>query len=151
MPDDDPDRILYDEEVRILNVVKDCVIALDKRKKLKFTSNDGYGLPPDFMKRNMIHAQRAMERKAKMGKLGLTPEEGKDYIKAKKIRKESAADQAGIKPGDKIISIDGYALTTILDLRRALAGKMKGESVEVVYKRGRKTASATFSHNGRSP
>jgi len=89
------------------------------------------------------HYVRAMERKNNMGKLGLTPKEGVGKITAKKIRKDSAADKAGILKGDQVISIDGQAIDSLFAMRRALAGKMKGESVEVVYKRGRKTTSAT--------
>jgi aminopeptidase YwaD len=144
MPGDDADGILYDEEVQILNIVKDCAIALDQVKKLKFTSNDGMGMPPDFMERNMMHFQHAMERKQKLGKLGVTPEEGKEVIKAKKVREDSAADQAGLKAGDKLLSIEGRAMVTILDMRRALGGKMKGETVEVVYSRSGKSHTATI-------
>ena len=51
--------------------------------------------------------------------------------------------ELGFEKGDQIISINGQAIDSLFSMRRALAGKMKGESVEVVFKRGSKTTSTT--------
>ena len=143
MPTDDADGIHYEDEARILELVRDVAVTLDKSKKLTYQKKPGMGMPDDFMERMSNHYVRAMERKNNMGKLGLTPKEGGGKVTAKKIRKDSAADKAGILKGDQVIAINGKAIDSLFTMRRALAGKMKGESVEVVYKRGRKTTSTT--------
>jgi serine protease Do len=48
----------------------------------------------------------------------------------------SPAHQAGMKPGDKIVEIDGAAITRQVELRHALGPRYAGDKVEVVALRG---------------
>jgi serine protease Do len=61
------------------------------------------------------------------------------------VSKNSAAERAGLRAGDVLLSIDGQAVTGAGDVARAL-GEVKGSKtvqVEVVRNRGRQTLSAT--------
>ena len=61
------------------------------------------------------------------------------------VSKNSAAERAGLRAGDVLLSIDGQAVTGAGDVSRAL-GEVKGSKtvqVEVVRNRGRQTLSAS--------
>lgn len=52
------------------------------------------------------------------------------------INKNSAADEAGIKVGDVIISIDGTPITNVASLQETVARHRPGDKVQVVIERG---------------
>jgi len=49
---------------------------------------------------------------------------------------KSPAAEAGIKPGDKVIEVDGAAIVRQAQLKHALGGKYAGDTVQVVVLRG---------------
>jgi len=51
------------------------------------------------------------------------------------VEEDSAADRAGLEPGDRIVSIDGEPVTTFEDLRDAIVDK-PGQPVDIVVERG---------------
>jgi S1-C subfamily serine protease len=51
----------------------------------------------------------------------------------------SAAEQAGLKPGDEITSIDGEPVATADDIRRRLAGRWSGDTLALTVRRGDET------------
>jgi serine protease Do len=55
------------------------------------------------------------------------------------IAPDSAAEKAGIKPGDVIVEIDGHAIASQAQLLHRLGGKYEGDVVTVVVKRGNET------------
>lgn len=61
----------------------------------------------------------------------------------------SAAQSAGVRPGDRIVSVDGKATPEFQDLVHTIAEYEVGQSVELVFERGtsRETATATLGEN----
>jgi len=52
-----------------------------------------------------------------------------------KVNKNTAADKAGIKAGDKIIAIDGKVIVDGQQLRNVVGGYIEGDEIEVVVQR----------------
>lgn len=63
-----------------------------------------------------------------------------------RVEPESAALEAGIKPGDVIVEIDGQKVAEVRDVRESLADKQAGEKAGVTVIRGksRQTLAATI-------
>ncbi len=62
-------------------------------------------------------------------------EDGTPTTQLLKVAEDSAADDAGLEPGDIIVKIDGQIVTDITDVKKALAGKWSGDKVVVVVDR----------------
>ena len=71
------------------------------------------------------------------GRMGVVFDSGRHGVIAKQITPGSAAAQAGIKPKDCIVSIDGQPIHTVADARLALLDKAPGQPVSVEIERGR--------------
>ena len=55
--------------------------------------------------------------------------------------KDSPADKAGFKKGDRIVSVDGKPVATFAQFKRAISGKALGDTIEVtVERKGKKDA-----------
>lgn len=52
------------------------------------------------------------------------------------VSKGSAAEKAGLKPGDTIIELDGHPIARLAQLQHALGVKYAGDKVALKYKRG---------------
>lgn len=63
------------------------------------------------------------------------------------VNEGSAAQGAGILPGDRIVSIDGEALGSWQDLSRILADKKEGSTLIFLIQRGTETLSAAVTPN----
>lgn len=75
-----------------------------------------------------------------VGKLGVWPENGKDaeagaYVAIRQLAPESAAGEAGLLVGDRLISIDGRAVSSVADLLMVLADTRRGQSISVKLRR----------------
>ncbi len=57
--------------------------------------------------------------------------------KITQVTKESAAEEAGLQVGDVILKIDDRPISGALELRNALIGSKPGDSVRVVFQRGK--------------
>ena len=64
----------------------------------------------------------------------------------------SAAQSAGVRPGDRIVSVDGEATPEFQDLVHAIAEYEVGQSVALVFERGasRETVTATLGENPKT-
>jgi len=62
-----------------------------------------------------------------------------------KVEADGAASEAGVKPGDVIVEIEGQKVADIRDIRESLAEKEAGQKANLVVIRdkGRKTLTAT--------
>lgn len=56
----------------------------------------------------------------------------------------SVGDQAGLDPGDLIVSVDGHAITTTPQLRGTIAGMRTGDQVSITVERGSSVYSTSF-------
>ncbi len=63
---------------------------------------------------------------------------------------DSAADDAGLVPGDVIVEIDGHAVTEAVDVREAVLDKEPGDTIEIVVLRAgeEKTLEAELGQRG---
>jgi hypothetical protein len=59
-----------------------------------------------------------------------------DGVRVDTVRRRSAAAEAGIRPGDVIVAVDGKPTRSLLELQQVIAGKEVGERVDVRYRRG---------------
>lgn len=57
------------------------------------------------------------------------------------VRAASPAAEAGLRSGDRILSIDGRTVTRIADARHALTPRLAGDKVKVVVRRGQDSTS----------
>ncbi len=131
LPSDDVERINFPGEVAILKLAREMLLALDRHDgDLTFHRQPGMALPRDFMERNQEHFRHIAEQTRRRGRLGLHIDGPRDGgLAVASIREDSAAAAAGIQPGDVILAVDGREVASTADLRRALAGREKGEEV----------------------
>lgn len=59
------------------------------------------------------------------------------------VIKDSAAESAGLRVGDRIVSVDGYAVSEFTDLRRLIVLYGTGGELVVSYERGGQTLTTT--------
>jgi S1-C subfamily serine protease len=60
------------------------------------------------------------------------------------VRIGSVGDQAGLDPGDQIVSVDGHAITTTPQLRGVISGMRPGDQVSITVERGSSVYSTSF-------
>ncbi len=74
------------------------------------------------------------------GRIGVGIEEKQDdrgpFLEVSSISKESNARKSGLRSGDRILSIRGFSIATMEDIRVALAGTKAGDKVAVSILRG---------------
>ncbi|MEM9368062.1 MAG: trypsin-like peptidase domain-containing protein [Planctomycetota bacterium] len=68
--------------------------------------------------------------------VGLELEPLSNHCVVASVRPGSSADEAGILPGDRILSVDSMAVHSDLDYRMQIAGKRVGQSVSCRFARG---------------
>ena len=137
MPSDDASLINYEGEVKVLKLARAILDALDSYpKKLTFQDVGGMGMPSDFNDRMMKHYGRIAERRSQKGRLGIRPDiYTESGLELSSVREDSAAAKAGILASDLILAIDDRKIRKSEDIRRALAGKLKGTTVTVIVQR----------------
>ncbi len=69
------------------------------------------------------------------GFLGVEWEEKKDGLFVKTVLKDSPADAAGLKPGDKLESVKSTSIDTGSDVKRAVAKASVGDSLKITVNR----------------
>ena len=57
-----------------------------------------------------------------------------------KVTEESAAEEAGLKTGDVIVSVDGKEVSKMAELQEILAQKRPGDKISITYLRDKKKA-----------
>jgi Do/DeqQ family serine protease len=66
-----------------------------------------------------------------------------DGVYVAEVEKESAAEEAGLKEGDAIITIDGKTVTKFAELTEVMASKRPGDKVTLTYMRDKKKHTVT--------
>ena len=132
-PTDDWEKINYDGEVKVLNVIIKLIEAVDDEPKLTFLTT----------KNKSIGSARAFKVT-----LGVMPSytSSEAGLKVDGVSDGKPASKAGILTGDLIIQIGEYPIKDIQAYMEALGKFEKGQTVPVKVKRGGEemTVSLTF-------
>ncbi|MDP6963176.1 MAG: M28 family peptidase [Planctomycetota bacterium] len=146
MPGDDADKINYDGEVQVLNLVDQVVRKLDTVNSLEFVDYGGMGMPADFEERMTKHYRTIMQRSSMKGKLGIRANVEGSILTINSVSESSAAAEAGLKIGDELLEVNGKTITSMKDLRIALGGGLRGDEIKLVVMRAgsKQTLSATL-------
>lgn len=78
-------------------------------------------------------------KRAPRATLGVTLGDADRGARIQEVRAGSAAEKAGLKPGDLIREVEGQPVRAAEDVRRALAGKKVGEALGLSVERGAET------------
>jgi hypothetical protein len=143
MPTDDADKIDYAGEVRVLQMAREAVDAIDAAPKLTFQKSDGMGMPADFNERMGQHYSMISKRSALRGKLGVVADEAVGGLAVTSISAASAAEAVGLVAGDLIKQVNGRDVRSLADLRRAMGGAMRGDTVTLLVQRGAESLNLT--------
>lgn len=121
-PGDNPEKINFTGELEVVKFVYGLVEAADKRGRFGFTKTRDVN--PDMPRFSVT--------------LGILP----DYsfsgtgVRADGVSEGRPAEKAGLKPGDVIVQLGGYPVTTLENYMDALGKFKKGDKTTVRYKRG---------------
>ncbi|HEX9794675.1 MAG TPA: M28 family peptidase [Planctomycetota bacterium] len=139
LPTDDADKINYEGEVQILQLVRKVAMAIDGHAgAITYHQRPGMAMPDDFMDRMRTHYTLIAERRNLKGKLGITPSEATGGLAIGAVSEGSAAAAAGLQAGDMLIRIGERDIRTLEDLRRALGSGLRGDVVKVTIERAGK-------------
>ncbi len=75
--------------------------------------------------------------------MGSDTTSGSSGITVEAVYKDTAAAQAGLKTGDVITKIDGNAMSSASDVRKAVAAKKVGDEISITYTRNGQEATGT--------
>jgi membrane-associated protease RseP (regulator of RpoE activity) len=122
-----------------------------KAKRMTFTPN-GFD-PPDVMKgleeavEGMLNGKAAPQVLAPAAQWGLVAEKGKDDddagVTVKEVLHGGAAAAAGLKAGDRLLTLDGRWTDSLADLYAAAGYVKPGTAVKVVITRDKKEMTLT--------
>ncbi len=130
-PSDDADKINYDGEVGVLNIIIKVIEATEREPRLAFLTTKSKSM--------------GGTRSAFKVTLGVMPSYSSDEVglKVDGVSDNKPAQKAGILSGDVIIKIGDYTIKDIQEYMDALGKFEKGQTVPVVVKR--KTEMLTLS------
>ena len=98
----------------------------------RFEPNYG-NAPPGYREQDDRFAQYRRNRR---GALGVTlDEDSRGPVRINHVYRNGPADEAGLRPGDEIVAIDGREIRSTEDLLRVLAGKHPGEQIRLAIDR----------------
>ncbi len=128
-PSDDADKINYPGIASVVNYIKNIVTQTNKQPKIAFTKTREASVGTSSFKVSM----------------GIMP----DYtysgagVKVDGVIAGRTAEKAGIKMGDVIIQLGVHPFTDVQTYMGALNKFNKGETTEVIFKRGEETIKST--------
>lgn len=89
--------------------------------------------PPGYRERDDRFAQYRRNRR---GALGVTlDEDSRGPVRINHVYRNGPAEEAGLRPGDEIVAIDGREIRSTEDLLRVLANKHPGEQIRLAIDR----------------
>ncbi len=97
-----------------------------------YDSGIGFAIPLEdiFAVLPRMKTQKELRR----GRVGITPQSQEEYsteVVVGTVAPASVAEQAGIKPGDKIVAVDGKKVRHFSDLQHLLGPKYEGDTVSI--------------------
>lgn len=139
-PTDDTGLINGEGAMRIARFAADCIDEIDaKRGRPEFQSDDR---PETLLIQDEESddggdaagpPQRRPRNRVRLG-VGIGAEEGAG-VEVGEVAKDSPAERAGIKEGDRIVRLGDRSVETARDLFRALRGVRRGDRVTIVVGR----------------
>jgi S1-C subfamily serine protease len=99
----------------------------------------GFALPVALIERVLPRLRKGIDFKP--GFLGITSRAGKGGLHIQTVAPKnkagqvSAAQTAGLKPGDVVVEINGRAIRELIDLQRELAQFMVGDEIQLTWMR----------------
>ncbi len=121
-----PDYLLA---LQPLNPGDTMTLVYERNKKLETVEVKLSDWPGDEKKKKGL----------KRGNLGIQVDETDDGVVLTELIEKSAADKAGLKVGDLLLSLDGVKIGSRETLLKALATKQIGAKVKIAYQRGKQT------------
>jgi len=97
----------------------------------------GFAVPLSTIQSKLDTLKQGEDLRA--GILGIAMKKGDPYAAPAEIasaRPKSPAREAGLKPGDKIVDVDGEPIATQMQLKLAIGPRYAGETVRLVARRG---------------
>jgi len=101
----------------------------------------GYAIPVETVKR--IADQLIATGKVEHPYLGVVIEDTEAGARLVEVRSGSPAAEAGLRQGDVVTEVDGEAVQSSDDLRRAVESHRPGDELELTYERDGESATAT--------
>ncbi|RME05039.1 MAG: PDZ domain-containing protein [Planctomycetota bacterium] len=102
-------------------------------------SGIGFAIPTHIFQKLLPHLKKpGIVKPAFLGvsfSIGQAPQ----GVKLETVVPNSAAQKAGLKPGDYLLTVNGQKLKSGLDLRKILLNKVAGEEITLTYRRGKET------------
>jgi putative serine protease PepD len=83
--------------------------------------------------------------------LGITTEQTAQGVAITGVARGSAADAAGLRPGDVITAIDGHAVTSPADVGSAISGHKPGDAINITVDRNGTSVNVTATLGSRTP
>jgi putative serine protease PepD len=83
--------------------------------------------------------------------LGITTEQTAQGVAITGVTRGSAADAAGLRPGDVITAIDGHAVTSPADVGSAISGHKPGDAINITVDRNGSSVKVTATLGSRTP
>jgi membrane-associated protease RseP (regulator of RpoE activity) len=84
----------------------------------------------------LLFALPALAQGANPALLGVVAVEGEKGVELAHVLKDSPAAAAGLRAGDRLVSIDGREMRRAADVDLALRARKPGEEIRVAYRRG---------------
>lgn len=132
-PSDDWEKVNYEGEVQVLNLISQVITSLDNEPKLAFLTTK---------------TKPTGTRSAFKVTMGIMPSysSGGDGLKVDGVTEGKPAQKAGIKSGDVIIQMGDIVIKDIQNYMEALGKFEKGQTIPVILKRGEEmiTLQVTF-------
>lgn len=144
-PGDDWEKIDYEGEAAVLNLVLEITATLDDMRSLTFVNVRGMGMPSDFMARMMTQYQTIerykAENRGKLGVRGATVRDGGVAIES--VVEGGAAAAVGLKSGDVLMQVGEVRTSDMRALRRSLNQRRRGTDLDLVVMRDGKRLTFT--------
>ena len=102
------------------------------RERPAFTEENSQALPKDFRQKMM---QRYQSQNRNRVQLGVQVESVEGGVQIGSVSKDSAAEEAGLEKGDKIIRFENNEVSSRRELQRALRKQKPGDSVTLTIER----------------